>query len=112
MTLIGLDETIFLMVFTIALVLLILPNVNYIVKALSITLLATFLGYISNNLFALNLEYIVYSTSESNTYGVFVLIASTYGLIVSILGGLVVMVIFMNKNKKISKVITRLFKDD
>lgn len=112
MTLISLDKTIFFIVFIIALILLTFPNINYIVKAPSIILLATFLGYISNNLFALNLEYIVYSTSDTNTYGVLAFIASTYGLIVSVFGGLVVMIIFMSKNKKISKVISKLFKDD
>ncbi|MBE9045638.1 hypothetical protein IQ255_14695 [Pleurocapsales cyanobacterium LEGE 10410] len=81
-----------------ALILLIFPNVNYIVKAILTVLITTFLGYISINQFAWNTAYII-----NDQHGIIVLISFTYGVVVSICGGLAAIVIFIKENEKCRK---------
>ena len=77
-----------------ALVLLIVPKINYIFKAILTALIATLLTCTSIILFAWNSVYIV-----NDQYGIMVLIAAVYGTIVSIFSGLTVLAIFLEKNK-------------
>lgn len=81
-----------------ALILLIFPKINYWVKAILTALITTCLGYISNNLVALNTAYMV-----NDQHGIIVLISFTYGLVVSICGGLAAIAIFIKENKKRQK---------
>lgn len=81
-----------------ALILLMSPNINYWVKAILTTLITTVLGYIFNNLLAWNTAYTI-----NDQYGIIVLISFTYGLVVSICGGLAVIAIFITENEKRQK---------
>lgn len=90
-----------------ALILLIFPKINYVIKAILTTLVTIFLGYISNSLFALNMAYLA-----NDKHGIIILISFTYGLVISIFGGLAVLAIFIKKNEKMAQIISRIFKND
>ena len=92
-----------------ALILLIFPNINYVIKAILTTLVTIFLGCISNSLFALNMAYMA-----NDKHGIIILISFTftYGLVISIFAGLAVLAIFIKKNEKMAQIILRVFKND
>ena len=91
-----------------ALILLIFPNPNYIIKAISTALITTSLGYISINLVAWNLSI----NSAEDTHGIIFLISIIFGTPISIVCGLIVLTIFISKTEKYKKVISKIFKNN
>lgn len=91
-----------------ALILLILPNPNYIIKALSTALITTSLGYISIGLVAWNVS----SNSADDTHGIIFLVSIIFGAPISIVCGLIVLAIFISKTQKYKKIISKIFKNN
>lgn len=105
MSLINWENNILWVGATIAIILLMFPKLNYIIKAVLIALTTIFFSYISINLLALNI-------SSNDPYGIITLIALTYGGVVSIFSGLIVLAIFVFKNEKMSRIIAKIFNNN
>lgn len=90
-----------------AFILLIFPHVNYIIKAISTALIGTYLGCISIIFFGWNIAYI----SDDNS-GIFFFISFVCGVFISICGGLAIIAIFLFKNEKSRKIISKIFKNN
>jgi hypothetical protein len=108
MSLINLDNNILFVGLIAAIILLIFPKLNYIIKAILTVLITILLGYISINLFALNIS----SYTNNDPHGIIILIAFIYEGVVSIFSGLIVIAIFIFKNEKMSKIIAKIFNNN
>ena len=91
-----------------AFILLIFPNIYYFIKAILISLITISLGCISITLLARSIFIFFHNRDD---YGAVIFFSSWYGLALSSISSAIVLSIFIFKNDKFRKAISRIFND-